>query len=141
VLKTVLVALDCSEMSETLINSLDILHLNAKNKIILSHVLPSPAIESGIDPDRPQLSRDDRYQEIEKHLMAYQNIVPNSVIEIVYGDPAEEIIRLANLHRVDLIIIGTRDLKGFKRIIEGSVSSQVVTDAPCSVFVVKPQYF
>jgi nucleotide-binding universal stress UspA family protein len=140
VLKTILVALDCAKMSEKLIASLDSLALNAKTKIILAHVLPSPELDSSIPPERPQPSQQDRYQEVEKFLMDYQDILPNSAIEIVNGDPAEEIIRLANVHRAELIVIGTRDLKGLKRIIEGSVSAQVVADAPCSVFVVKPHH-
>lgn len=139
-LKTILVALDCAKMSEKLIASLDSLALNAKTKIILAHVLPSPELDSSIPPERPQPSQQDRYQEVEKLLMDYQDILPNSAIEIVNGDPAEEIIRLASVHRAELIVIGTRDLKGLKRIIEGSVSAQVVADAPCSVFVVKPHH-
>jgi nucleotide-binding universal stress UspA family protein len=34
-------------------------------------------------------------------------------------------------------VIGSRGLTGLQRILEGSVSSQVVADAPCSVLVIK----
>jgi nucleotide-binding universal stress UspA family protein len=79
------------------------------------------------------------YLHIEKQLQSYQaNLPGESIIEIVTGDPAEEIIRLANIYQVDLIAIGSRGLTGVKRIIQGSVSSQVVENAPCSVMVVKP---
>lgn len=37
----------------------------------------------------------------------------------------------------DLIVIGTRGLGGFDRLLLGSVSSGVVTHAPCSVLVVR----
>jgi nucleotide-binding universal stress UspA family protein len=75
---------------------------------------------------------------MEKLLQNYQDtLIGQTQIEIVTGDPTEEIIRLANIHTTDLIVIGTRGLKGVNRIIEGSVSSQVVADAPCSVLVVK----
>ncbi len=57
---------------------------------------------------------------------------------MVTGAPAEEIIRLANIYKTDLIIIGSRGLIGMKRIVQGSVSSQVVEEANCSVLVVKP---
>ncbi len=74
-----------------------------------------------------------------KHLQSYQaNLPGHSEIEIVTGDPAQEIIRLTNIYHADLIIIGSRGLTGVKRILQGSVSSQVVEDAPCSVLVVKP---
>jgi nucleotide-binding universal stress UspA family protein len=53
------------------------------------------------------------------------------------GEPTEEIIRLANIYRADLIVLGSRGLTGVNRILKGSVSSQVVSDAPCTVMVVK----
>ncbi|MHC5718278.1 MAG: universal stress protein, partial [Nostoc sp.] len=43
------------------------------------------------------------------------------------------------IYKTDLIIIGSRGLIGMKRIVEGSVSSQVVEEANCSVLVVKPR--
>jgi nucleotide-binding universal stress UspA family protein len=38
---------------------------------------------------------------------------------------------------IDLIVIGTRGLGGFDRLLLGSVSSGVVAHAPCSVLVVR----
>jgi nucleotide-binding universal stress UspA family protein len=137
VFKTVLVALDCSEMSEQIIARLDDLNLPSQTKIIFSHVLPAPFVDSDLVADRPHQSHEALYQQIEKQLQSYQMQRPGSELEIVSGDTSEEIIRLANIYQADLIIIGTRDLKGVKRVIEGSVSSQVVVDAPCSVLVVK----
>lgn len=58
-------------------------------------------------------------------------------IEIVTGDPVEEILRLANIYGADLIVLGSRGLTGVERVVQGSVSGAVVADAPCSVFVVK----
>ncbi len=139
-LKTILVALDGSELSERVIESLKELQIQPATKIILSHVIPSSESEVEIAVDRPQTSSEDLpYRQIEKQLQSYQvDLSCESELEIVTGDPAEEIIRLANIYQVDLIVIGSRGLTGLKRILEGSVSSQVVTDAPCSVLVVKP---
>lgn len=39
--------------------------------------------------------------------------------------------------KIDMIVMGTRGLGGFKRMLLGSVSSGVVTHAPCSVLVVR----
>jgi nucleotide-binding universal stress UspA family protein len=90
--------------------------------------------------DRPQTSFEGPpYLQLEKQLQSYQAQLPGeSALEIVTGDPAEEIIRLANIYNADLIVIGSRGLTGVKRIIQGSVSSQVVENAHCSVLVVKP---
>lgn len=71
-------------------------------------------------------------------MQSYQEMLPcEGELEIVSGEPAEEILRLANIHKVDLIAIGCRGLTGLKRILEGSVSAEVVAEAPCSVLVVR----
>ncbi|HBB32355.1 MAG TPA: universal stress protein [Cyanobacteria bacterium UBA8803] len=138
-LKTILVALDSSEHRQRVIQSLEQLNIQPATKIILCHVMPSLEPDSEMPVDRPHVSEDALYQETEKQLQSYQADLPcESELEIVNGDPAVEIIRLAHIHQADLIVIGSRGLTGLKRILEGSVSSQVVTDAPCSVLVVKP---
>jgi nucleotide-binding universal stress UspA family protein len=55
-----------------------------------------------------------------------------------YGDPAEEISGLAREDRYDLIVMGSKALRGFKRALVGSVSEAVVRCAPCPVFVIRP---
>ncbi len=139
-LKTILVALDSSELSQRVIQSLDELQIQPATKIILTHVMPSPEPDMEMAVDRPHTSEELLYRHIEKQLQSYQDDLPcQSELEIVTGDPAVEILRLANIHQANLIVIGSRGLTGLKRILEGSVSSQVVADAPCSVLVVKPE--
>ncbi|MCP2729320.1 universal stress protein [Limnofasciculus baicalensis] len=140
-LKTIIVALDSSELSQQVIQTLDRLQIQPATKIILCQVIPTAESEEEISVDRPHNSEDILYQEIERQLQSYQANLPcKSEIEIVNGEPAEEIVRLAHIHHADLIAIGSRGLTGVKRIIQGSVSSQVVTDAPCSVLVIKPSF-
>jgi nucleotide-binding universal stress UspA family protein len=128
--QTILVAIDGSPSTDQLIQVLEGLNLKSNPKLIFTHVID--AVKS--DFDRVEIP----YLAVEKLLESYQDKLPYpSEIEIVTGDPAEEIIRLVNIYKVDLIIIGSRGLTGFKRILEGSVSSQVVSDAPCSVLVIK----
>lgn len=140
VLKNILVALDDSEIADQVIQILEELVLPTQSKVIFCHVFSSPssAVELPADrphPDLPAIS----YSQIEKQLQFYQTQLPvESDIELVSGDPAEEIIRLANIHKADLIVIGSRGLTGMSRIVQGSVSSQVVEEAACSVLVVKP---
>lgn len=137
----ILVALDDSELSEPVVQTLDGLQLSTETKIIFVHVLPTHQDVAHEAADRPQtLSSELPYQQAEKQLQAYQSTLPYaSEREIVSGDPAEEIVRLANIYQVDLIILGSRGLTGVKRILQGSVSGQVVVEASCSVLVVKPQ--
>jgi nucleotide-binding universal stress UspA family protein len=52
------------------------------------------------------------------------------------GSPVVDICAFAKDHDVDLIIISTHGLTGFKHILIGSIAEQVVRHAPCSVLVV-----
>ncbi|MFN6563223.1 MAG: universal stress protein [Nostoc sp. ChiSLP01] len=139
-LNTVLVALDGSELAERVIQTLDDLAFSENARVILCHVFPTPESEIELPADRPQSeSPTFSYFHIEKQLQSYQEkLSVKSDLELVTGDPAEEIIRLANIYKTELIVIGSRGLMGVKRIVQGSVSSQVVEEANCSVLVVKP---
>ncbi len=136
----ILVALDSSALSERVVQTLHEFRLQPETKVILAHVvLPS---EPGLErpADQPQVEPEVGFWQIEKQLQAYQAGLPcRSELEIVVGDPAEEIVRLANIHQAALIVVGSRGLTGLNRILQRSVSSQVLADAPCSVFVVKSQ--
>ncbi|WP_315790094.1 universal stress protein [Fischerella sp. JS2] len=138
-LKTILVALDSSGIAERVIETLNDLVLPKDSKVVLCHVFPPPELEMELPADRPHSDSPAlSYLQIEKQLQSYQAQLPvPSEIELVTGDPAEEIIRLANIYKADLIVIGSRGLTGMNRIVQGSVSSQVVEEANCSVFVVK----
>jgi len=57
--------------------------------------------------------------------------------EIVYGDPAEKIITIADKSGVDMIVLGSRGLSGVQRWVLGSVSDRVSDYAPCTVLIVK----
>jgi len=148
-LNTVLVALDVtanapiakSELSDQVLQTLRELQLETRSKVVLSHVVPANQSEVEIVVDRPATDCEHfPYTQIEEQLHLYQQRLGcSSEVEIVTGDPAEEIVRLAKIHKADLIVLGSRGLTGMKRILLGSVSSQIVEDAPCSVLVVKPK--
>jgi nucleotide-binding universal stress UspA family protein len=53
------------------------------------------------------------------------------------GDPAAEILRLAQEARVDLIVMGMHGRTGLGRLLMGSVAERVVRQAPCPVLTVK----
>lgn len=137
--QTILVALDNPELSEQIMQAVTQLQLQASDRVILTHVIVPT--ESGDQPaDRPSIDPQvGVYRHIEQRLQKHQAQVScQTELEIVTGDPAEEIIRLANIHEAQLIVIGNRGLTGVNRILKGSVSSQVVSDAHCSVMVIKP---
>jgi nucleotide-binding universal stress UspA family protein len=57
---------------------------------------------------------------------------------IGHGDAAAEIVRVADEHEVDLIVISSHGRTGLGRIIFGSTAEAVVRHARCPVLVVKP---
>lgn len=140
-LKTILVALDDSELGDRVIQMVKQLSLAKDVKVILCHVFPTDQTELDIPADRPHpTSPAVTYINVEKQMEVYQSKLTNdSEIELVTGEPAEEIIRLANIYKADLIVVGNRGLVGMNRIVQGSVSAQVMEDAHCSVLVVKPE--
>lgn len=72
-------------------------------------------------------------------MQSYQEKLPaKSEIELVGGDPADEVIRLANIHKADLFVVGSPTLTGMIQIVLGSVSTQVMEESHFSVLVVKP---
>lgn len=137
-LKVVLVALDRSDLSQAEVTMLRSLQLGPNSKVVLAHAIPVDAPDAETSLDRPHGSSQEHYRAIEQQLQTYQGELPcPSHIEIVCGDPADEIVRLANIHRAELIVIGSRGLSGMDRILQGSVSSDVIERAACSVLVVK----
>jgi len=53
------------------------------------------------------------------------------------GDPGQMICTLANNWSADLILVGSRGLKGLKEMFLGSVSNYVTHHAPCSILIVR----
>ncbi|MCC3470964.1 MULTISPECIES: universal stress protein [unclassified Microcoleus] len=138
-LDTLLVAIDNSEFAAQVLQAVGQFKLEPTAKVILVHVVSSDTLDFDAVVDRPHAQGNEiAYREVEKLLQSYQEMLPcESELEIVAGEPAEEILRLANIYKADLIAIGCRGLTGLKRILEGSVSAEVVAEAPCSVLVVR----
>lgn len=56
---------------------------------------------------------------------------------IVQGDPATEIVRVAEEEGVDMIVMSTHGRKGLTRVLMGSVAEAVVRRANCPVLTLK----
>ena len=58
-------------------------------------------------------------------------------VVIKYTSIVKEIVEYAENEKVDIIVIGSRGMTGFKKLLMGSVASGVVTYSHCPVLVVK----
>ncbi len=56
---------------------------------------------------------------------------------ICEGEPPDVIVNIAEAKKADLIALGTYGRKGLKRLLMGSVTSQIILNSPCDVLVVK----
>jgi nucleotide-binding universal stress UspA family protein len=55
--------------------------------------------------------------------------------------PAEEIVKYAKAHTIDLIVMGTHGRGAVAHLLMGSVAEKVVRTAPCAVLTVRhPQH-
>ncbi|HJU13680.1 MAG TPA: universal stress protein [Candidatus Nitrosotalea sp.] len=59
-------------------------------------------------------------------------------LKVVEGvSTTESLLSYSDLHHVDLIVMGSRGLGGFKKLLLGSTASGVVQHARCGVLIVK----
>ncbi|MFH1328890.1 MAG: universal stress protein [Candidatus Bathyarchaeota archaeon] len=75
----------------------------------------------------------------QEYIKKVSGMVPGLSYEeiIVQGFPAEEIIKIAEDERIDLIVMGTRGITGPKRLLLGSTAEEAIKFAQCAVLVVK----
>jgi nucleotide-binding universal stress UspA family protein len=57
--------------------------------------------------------------------------------ELIEGDPAEAIIKVATIRKCSLIVMGSRGLSGLSGLLLGSTSQKVVNHAPCPVLLAR----
>lgn len=76
----------------------------------------------------------DRLEAGEKFGSALGVSVTSTLLE---GYPPEEIIRYAQEQKADMIVVGTRGLGGFKRLLLGSTAQTLITYSDIPVLVAK----
>ncbi len=80
-------------------------------------------------------SLEDSVQRIKEQAKAAKAAV--NVVVQESPSPADAIVEYAEKNGIDLIVIGNKGAGAVERFLIGSVSSKVVSHAPCSVMVVK----
>ncbi|MBT0663465.1 universal stress protein [Geobacter pelophilus] len=145
--KKILVAIDGSPISDKAAE--EAVRMAASNQgpykstIIALLVLPNAPRSTFTDfVPAPPVTQTDQWDDLRKRIFyviqknAEESATPLD-IRVAYGDPADELLTLADREKVDVIVIGSSG-KGFiKRKVLGSVSNRVVQNAKCSVYVVR----
>jgi nucleotide-binding universal stress UspA family protein len=106
-------------------------------RLVLLRVVPLPLTVFGAPrgPGEPAWGHSSLLHRLEE-LGADEPGVPREA-RVVEGDPATEIVRLAEELPCDLIVMGTHGRHGLDRLLMGSVAEYVMRRAPCPVLTVK----
>lgn len=114
-------------------------------KLIILNAIPAPRfygespVATGVSPNYYEVIEEDSKRIIEdaKKLAGTFGVAVEGVVIRALSSVVQEVVDFAEKENVDLIVIGTRGLGGFKRLMLGSVSTGVVTHAHCNVLVVR----
>ncbi|QLH07353.1 universal stress protein [Nitrosopumilus ureiphilus] len=113
------------------------------SKLTLLTVIGSDIDTSGMSWGRAQEIHDESENKAREDLnkIKKSHVVENVPIsiEIVHNPSnSDGILSFAENNNTDLIVMGSHGRSGFKKMVLGSVASQVITKASCPVLIVKP---
>jgi nucleotide-binding universal stress UspA family protein len=145
--KKIIVAIDGSPQSdkaaEEAVRLASISGAKIKSKLYAVMVLPNMKTPTFTDffPDKPatempgwQEKRDRLFYVVEK-VAAEAGVDLESMV--MYGDPAEELMMLAEEKNCAVIVVGSSGKGRMKRTLLGSVSTKISLHAHCSVYIVR----
>jgi nucleotide-binding universal stress UspA family protein len=145
--KKIIVAIDGSPQSdkaaEEAVRLASVSGTKFKSRLYAVMVLPSMKTPSFTDffPDKPadempgwQDKRDRLFYVVEK-VAKEMEVQLESLV--VYGDPAEELMLMAEEKNCDVIVVGSSGKGRVKRTLLGSVSTKISLQAHCSVYIVR----
>ncbi len=144
-IKTILCPTDFSEPSREAMKIAVEFASHFGAKLCLVHVVPLiPIVLSDPNyvlkvPDYERLLHTDAEEKLSR-LTAEMTAEGATVHTIVgHGDAASEIVRIGEQQNVDMIVIATHGMTGWRRVVFGSVAERVVRLAKCLVLTTRAQ--
>ncbi len=149
----ILFATDGSDYAEKAGETLSLIPFHDNTEITIIHVI-TPAfydipdrfmekIEASVRQDLKKY-RSMELQESQKILARTAEYLSNKFSNIerltTMGDPSEEILNAANEIKADIIVVGSKGMKGFRGVVE-SLSRYILSVADCSVLIGKTEGF
>jgi len=146
-LRRILVAIDGSSASFNASKyAIDLARTNDAELIALHVIYPtydqyqaalSPRPERLQEVTRKETEQRQAYVDKVKQQAAEKKLSVKTEIIVGITSVVKEIVEYAEDNNVDIIVVGSRGMTGFKRILLGSVASDIVTYSHCPVLVVK----
>jgi nucleotide-binding universal stress UspA family protein len=137
---TIVVGYDESESSKAALKEASLRVKNHNGKLYLVHAVYFDQEEFAILPSQMEkrFEMGAHVCKLAKEDLQAQFGLNGSVESFVCeGEPPDVLIDIAQSKKADLIALGTYGRKGLKRLLMGSVTSEVILNAPCDVLVVK----
>lgn len=159
--RKVLVPLDGSTFSETALEEVRHMTVDAPTRVVLItapelpanlaeevpgtfRVLPQSVIGAA---SRAEREHDETLDERERRALAYLDDAGGPLrgagieVETVvrFGDPSDVIVSYAQTHDVDVIVMATHGRTGLAGVLLGSVASEVLKDGRTPVLMVRPE--
>ncbi len=118
------------------------------SELVLLHVMPSEVkfghasgIFGVVPPEHAEHMKQEAHKWFEKIRdkidNTYGNIAVSREVISTGASPQAAIVEYAEKNDIDLIVIGTRGMSGFKKLLLGSVALGVIKYSHCPVLVVK----
>jgi nucleotide-binding universal stress UspA family protein len=138
-IKNIICPVDFSKESKCALNSAIIISRMVDAKLIILSVYPLFKYNF-TKHDAAQIN-ESRHLELKKEfnsfLKKFNLIDLNFEKQIAGGEPSEEILKLIEINKSDLLIMGTTGRSGISKILMGSVTEKVIREVPCSFITVK----
>ena len=142
----VLLAVDGSDASMSAVAAAAALPLPPGSTVEVASAIPdSFAPEGAVWPNvvrvDPPKDHDRIYEDVSRRLLDIADRLRGDdrtvEVRVLEGRPATQIVAEAGRFEADLVVMGARGLSTVRRLLLGSVSSEVVDHAPCPVLVAR----
>ncbi len=141
-MKAAVYAIDIAKKDKSQLIALTVLDISTPRRVSASFITaPTYGL---IELEEKRKEAEQSLDKVEKLVVKENNTNNNNKIQFkseIIEDPTSRIgsaiVDYAERENVDLIVVGTRGRTGFKKMLLGSVASDVVTYAHCLVLVVK----
>ena len=149
--KTFMVAIDGSQQGWKAVDLATPLAKVAEAELVLVHVIPANLLSRDYEAwaEAEGIPGDYLEHQIRQHRARADTVTAEGearvrskgldqvTSQVVEGNVAEEIVKLAEHINADMLFVGSRGLSDFKGVLLGSISHKLTHLAPCSCVVVR----
>ncbi|KJH81491.1 universal stress protein [Pseudomonas sp. KSR10] len=136
----ILVATDLNDECHPVVARAEALAIASGAKLALVHVIEPMAMAFGGDvPMDLSMLQQQQFDQARERLTGFAERYPSLTVEqrhLAYGQPRQEIHRLAKEQGCDLVVVGSHGRHGLALLL-GSTANDILHGAPCDVLAVR----